>query len=110
VGTPRKHRRLEEIEARRRTHDVDDRVDRAHLVKMHLRERHAVHLGFGLGEPPKDRARQAPRPRRQLGPGDQRVDLRVAALRLLPLDPHLEVTRADGAGEAALDLDAEAAQ
>ena len=38
----------QQLESDRRADDVDDRIDRADLVKMHLLDGHLVHVRFGL--------------------------------------------------------------
>ncbi len=47
-------RPAEHLETEGRADDVDDRVHRPHLVEVDLFRRAAVHLAFGLGEPPED--------------------------------------------------------
>ena len=44
----------QQVQPHRRADDVDDRIDRADLVKMDLREVDAVHLGLGLAQPQED--------------------------------------------------------
>ena len=40
----------DQVDENRRRRDIRDRIDRAHLVKVHLLDRQAVGLGLGLGE------------------------------------------------------------
>ena len=54
--------RAEPLEAEHRADDVDDRVERADLVEVHLLDRHLVDGRLGLGQPPEQLDR--PRPRR----------------------------------------------
>jgi hypothetical protein len=44
------------MQARAGAHDVDDGVDRADLVEMHLVGRDAMHVRLGLGQPLEHRA------------------------------------------------------
>ena len=45
------------FEGEHRADDVDDRVERADLVQVHLLDRHLMDRGFGLGQPLKQRLR-----------------------------------------------------
>ncbi len=54
--------------------DVDDRVERADLVKVNLLHRHLVDGGLGLGQPLKHALRAIPAARRQRGLVDQFED------------------------------------
>ena len=56
--------------------DVDDRVERADLVQVHLLHRHLVDRGFGLGEPLEQL--RAPGP----GPAAESADRSISAKNL----------------------------
>ena len=62
--------------------DVDDRVEGADLVQVHLLDRHLMDGGLGLGQPLEQRLRAVAARRRQRRPVDQREDLRQAAMRM----------------------------
>src|SRR5258706_11906745 len=56
-------------------HDVDDRVDAPHFVKMHLLGRASMHTPLDLGQRSERRERSPPHPRRQAGLFYERADV-----------------------------------
>jgi hypothetical protein len=80
-----------------RADDVDDGVDRADLVEVHLFQRHLVHERLGLPEGAEDRARQRldrSGERRRL---EHHIDAREVPVGLRPLQVHVEARRHDRA-------------
>jgi hypothetical protein len=45
---------LEQVETDRGAHDIDDRIKRAHFVKVNVIDGFVVHARFGFREPRKD--------------------------------------------------------
>ena len=64
---------------------------------MHVLERHLVHLGLGLAEPPKDAPRQGAHRRVQVRVLEHPIDRRERSLRLIRLDVDVERRRDDPA-------------
>jgi hypothetical protein len=64
---------------RRRDH-VDDRVERADLVKDDLPDRHAVRAAFGLGKTGEDGERPLSHLRRQRRGSEQRADVSIGPM------------------------------
>jgi hypothetical protein len=98
-------------EGERGARDVDDRVDRSHLVEGDQVDLLSVHPGLGLGQPPEDPLRQVERVRRECRRVEERADAGVRpddargrGLDLYPLrvEPvrfyilHLDVERLEG--------------
>ena len=77
---------MEPFEREHGADDVDDRVERAHLVQMNLVDRDLVDGGFGFAKPMKQLLRASLRRRRQRRALDQRVDLGEAAMRMMVRD------------------------
>ena len=83
---PQGHRRADDaiclrpFESEDRTHDVDDRIERAHFVKVHAVDRRLVNRRFGLPETLKHRLRTVATCGRQTRSVDQREDLRKASV------------------------------
>ena len=101
-SAPHRQRRADDFRAevfdrRRRADDVDDRVDRADLVEMHVVLRHAMHVGLGLREPfeRKKRARACRRVERRLV--EHLANRPKGALRLRRGDVNVEVRGDDSA-------------
>jgi hypothetical protein len=67
--------RSQPLEAEDRADDVDDRVERAHLVQVDLLDRRGVDRGLGLGETMEQALRALLSPGRQRGSIDRPFDL-----------------------------------
>ncbi len=65
--------------------DVDDRVERADLVQVHLLDRHLMNRGFSDREPLEERLCAVLPRRGQCRAVDERGDLRQAAVRVMVL-------------------------
>ncbi len=52
-----------QIDENRRRHDISDRIDRPHLVEVHLLDRQTVGLGLSLGKNAKSAAGECSGPR-----------------------------------------------
>jgi len=100
--------RAEVVEAGGSANDVDDRVDRADLVKRDFVERDPMHLGLGLGEPAKHGSGQGFDPAVQARGHEQLVDRAVATIGLGGRDHYVEFGAADGSTPRALQLEREA--
>ncbi len=72
---------VELFEGQAGAHDVDDRVQGAHLVKGDRVGGHAVHLAFGAGQHREDGEGAAAGPRGQVGGLEQAADLSPASRR-----------------------------
>ena len=64
--------------------------DGAHLVEVDVGERHLVHGRLRLAQPAEDAPRELADARLERRRGEHRVDGAVGALRLRPLDVHVE--------------------
>ena len=73
----------EQIEADRRPHDIDDRVDGPDLVEVDLRQIDPMHRRFGSTEPGEDPERQFLLPGREYAPVDDRFDVMHSAMDML---------------------------
>jgi hypothetical protein len=88
AATAHVHRRrddvvdAEELERVHGGHDVDDRVEGANLVQVHLLERHLVDRGLGLGEPAKERHGPLASAHRKGRPANQFLDAGKVAMRV----------------------------
>ena len=69
-----------QIDENRRRHDIRDRIDRPHLVEVHLLDRQAVGLGLGLGEDAKGAAGECGGPRSERGGLDDGEDVGEVAM------------------------------
>jgi hypothetical protein len=69
----------EHFEANARANDIDDRIDRADLMKMNLLGGHAVNFSFGFGNACENGGGAVFHPRRQFAVVDQRANVRKAS-------------------------------
>ena len=78
---PDHHRiRRDLIHQDRRRRDIDDRIDRADFVEMHLLHRQTVRLALGLRDDREDPLRQFPRPGTHPGTVENRENIREMAV------------------------------
>ena len=89
--------RAEPVDRRGAADDVDDRVDRADLVEVHVVEVRPVHLRLRLRQAEEGRVRQLLHPRREGRRVEDRADGRVGALGLRRVDVDVELRRDDAA-------------
>jgi DnaK suppressor protein len=103
--------------------DVDDRVERAHLVELDVVGRDAVDAALGLGEPREDRECVGAHPIRQPAPLEERTNVAIRPMRvvvvmrmptrlvgMLSVHAHVEFRRADSRPRDALSVDRDAVE
>ena len=87
----------EQIEADRRTHDVDDRIDGADLVKVNLGQVDPVHARLGLAQLHEDPLGQVFLARREDALVDDRLDMVPVAMGVLVRRDDLRIGRPESA-------------
>src|SRR5208283_707032 len=87
----------EKVQPDCRAHDVDDRIDCAHFVKMNLGELGPMHLGLGLSQLEKDPLGQVLLARSQAALIDDCLDMMPVAMSMLFRGDHLGIGGAKAA-------------
>src|SRR4051812_11337288 len=97
--------RAEMFECRSTANDVDDRIDRSDLVKVHILDARPMNLSLRLGQPQEGFVRPRTNARGQIGRVQHGANRTVRAFGLLAIDVYLERPCHDAASRAHAKMD-----